>query len=72
VARFLAGYRGHLGDCGIWPGSEVDSGRLVELFLLEKACYELAYEAANRPGWLGIPLAGIMALLDGPADGREA
>ncbi|HUH00064.1 MAG TPA: maltose alpha-D-glucosyltransferase [Gammaproteobacteria bacterium] len=71
VARMLAGYRRHLGDCGVWPGSEADSSRLLDLFLLEKACYELAYEAANRPGWLGIPLAGIMALLEDPRGGRE-
>ncbi len=33
---------------------------LLDLFLLEKAAYEIRYEAANRPGWIGIPLAGIL------------
>ena len=32
---------------------------VLDLFLLEKAAYEIRYEAANRPGWVGIPLAGI-------------
>ena len=32
---------------------------LLDLFLLEKAAYEVRYEAANRPAWIGIPLAGI-------------
>ncbi len=32
---------------------------LLDLFLLEKAAYEVRYEAANRPGWIGIPLAGL-------------
>jgi maltose alpha-D-glucosyltransferase/alpha-amylase len=32
---------------------------LLDLFLLEKAAYEIRYEAANRPGWIGIPLAGV-------------
>jgi len=29
--------------------------------VLEKAAYEIAYEAANRPDWLSIPLAGLAA-----------
>jgi maltose alpha-D-glucosyltransferase/alpha-amylase len=32
---------------------------LLDLFLLEKASYEIRYEAANRPAWIGIPLAGV-------------
>jgi maltose alpha-D-glucosyltransferase/alpha-amylase len=29
---------------------------------LEKAMYELRYELGNRPGWVGIPLSGLLAL----------
>ena len=36
---------------------------LLTLFLIEKAAYEICYEAANRPSWLGIPLKGIEALI---------
>ncbi len=32
---------------------------LLDLFLLEKAAYEVRYEATNRPAWIGIPLAGL-------------
>jgi 1,4-alpha-glucan branching enzyme len=32
--------------------------------MLEKALYELAYELANRPDWVAIPLRGVLALLD--------
>ena len=35
------------------------SGPLLDLFVLEKAAYEVAYEAANRPDWLPIPLIGL-------------
>ena len=35
---------------------------LLDLFLLEKAAYEIRYEAANRPAWLGIPLGGLYAI----------
>ena len=36
--------------------------RLLEAYLLEKALYELLYELNNRPTWVRIPLAGILAL----------
>ena len=32
--------------------------------MLEKALYEIAYELANRPEWVAIPLCGVLALLD--------
>jgi maltose alpha-D-glucosyltransferase/alpha-amylase len=36
--------------------------RLLNAYLLEKALYELLYELNNRPAWVRIPLAGILAL----------
>ncbi|MBN1654007.1 MAG: putative maltokinase [Deltaproteobacteria bacterium] len=36
---------------------------LLDLFLLEKAIYEVGYELNNRPHWVGIPLAGIGRVL---------
>ena len=35
---------------------------LLNAYLLEKALYELLYELNNRPTWVRIPLAGILAL----------
>ena len=35
----------------------------VALFSLEKAAYEVIYEAANRPAWLRVPLQGLSDLL---------
>ena len=35
---------------------------LLNAYLLEKALYELLYELDNRPAWVRIPLAGILAL----------
>ncbi|GGE20802.1 trehalose synthase [Aureimonas endophytica] len=43
---------------------EETTARLLDLFVLQKAFYELRYEAANRPTWLSIPLRGITALLE--------
>ncbi len=39
---------------------------LVELFTLEKALYEVRYELDNRPDWVGIPVKGILDLLEAP------
>ena len=35
---------------------------LLNAYLLEKALYELLYELNNRPAWVRIPIAGILAL----------
>ncbi|HEY0178334.1 MAG TPA: maltose alpha-D-glucosyltransferase [Dokdonella sp.] len=37
-------------------------GALLRLFLIEKAAYEVAYEAANRPAWIGLPVRGLARL----------
>lgn len=39
--------------------TEADEPALRDLFLLEKADYEICYEAASRPCWLGIPVRGL-------------
>ncbi|MCO5730216.1 maltose alpha-D-glucosyltransferase [Rhizobium sp. SSA_523] len=38
--------------------------RMLDLYLLEKAAYEIGYEARNRPKWLPIPLSGFAAIVD--------
>ncbi len=59
---FLASYRSTVGaDLGVQDSEEFD--RLLGAFILEKALYELRYELNNRPGWLGIPIVGILGAL---------
>jgi maltose alpha-D-glucosyltransferase/alpha-amylase len=36
---------------------------LLDLFLLEKAAYEVLYEAANRPTWLSISVGGLATIV---------
>ena len=58
-----------LGDGGLQPPlvppQPEDLGMLLDVYLLEKALYEMRYELNNRPAWVGIPLAGILQLLGG-------
>ncbi|MET0746841.1 MAG: putative maltokinase, partial [Rhizobium sp.] len=37
---------------------------ILDLFLIGKAAYEIAYEAGNRPKWLPIPLRGLSMIVD--------
>jgi maltose alpha-D-glucosyltransferase/alpha-amylase len=37
---------------------------LLQLFVVEKAAYELCYELANRPGWVAVPLRGLLDTLE--------
>jgi maltose alpha-D-glucosyltransferase/alpha-amylase len=43
---------------------------LLDLFLLQKAFYEIVYEAANRPSWLHIPVRGVLDLVEGKGNTR--
>ena len=61
--RYLGAYAG--GMEGLLPGP-APAGGILGLCLLRKALYELAYEIDNRPGWIEIPLSGILSLLDSP------
>jgi maltose alpha-D-glucosyltransferase/alpha-amylase len=63
-AAFLDGYRAAIAGCSSYPSEPDQARRLLDLFVLEKAFYEMSYELANRPSWLRIPLEGIRAILD--------
>jgi maltose alpha-D-glucosyltransferase/alpha-amylase len=51
---FLEGYRE--ATTGL---VSLDNKELLDFFVIEKAAYEVNYEAANRPNWLGIPVMGL-------------
>ncbi|WP_419728782.1 maltose alpha-D-glucosyltransferase [Lichenicola sp.] len=58
-ADFLEAYREVLeASANPWVRREAEQS-LLDLFLLEKAAYEIRYEADNRPDWIDIPLAGL-------------
>jgi maltose alpha-D-glucosyltransferase/alpha-amylase len=65
-AEFLDSYRKVTAGSAIVPAEEADFRRLLDVYLLDKALYELVYELNNRPAWVRIPLAGILQLADMP------
>jgi maltose alpha-D-glucosyltransferase/alpha-amylase len=59
-AAYLAAYRAHTGGAPFVPQSDEAFARAVAVFEVEKAAYEIVYEANNRPNWIDIPLAGFV------------
>jgi trehalose synthase-fused probable maltokinase len=62
-AAFLEGYFREV-DPNLLPPGQESTQKLLSVFELEKAVYELNYEINNRPDWVGIPVASIARLLE--------
>ena len=63
-AAFLRSYLAVSGEAAFVPKPHDAIQTLLDVYLLEKALYELQYELNNRPTWAHIPLKGILGLLD--------
>ncbi len=61
-AAFLDAYRQTISDAGLnlIPVSDEAFGKALRAWELDKALYEIGYEARNRPEWLTIPLSALM------------
>jgi maltose alpha-D-glucosyltransferase/alpha-amylase len=62
-ADFLSAYREHVAGAASYPADPDFAKALTDLFLIQKAIYEIGYELANRPDWVEIPLSGVRDLL---------
>src|SRR5690606_18309007 len=61
---FVAAYKdATLQLCKNWA-TQSDWDSLIDLFLIEKAAYEIAYEKSHRPDWVNVPLRGLSALAE--------
>jgi maltose alpha-D-glucosyltransferase / alpha-amylase len=60
--HFLEGYRDGAKGVASVPADDRAFAALVDLFLVEKALYELRYEIENRPDWMPIPARGLIGL----------
>ncbi|WP_118976338.1 maltose alpha-D-glucosyltransferase [Taibaiella koreensis] len=68
---FMQAYLEMARGTGLIPDAEEDIRILLDVFLLSKAFYELNYELNNRPGWVMIPLKGIMSILQNETAAHE-
>jgi maltose alpha-D-glucosyltransferase/alpha-amylase len=69
-AEFLRAYLNTSQNARFLPSSDDGFRKLLAVFLLDKALYELSYELNNRPAWVRVPLIGILSL-PVEAGGRE-
>lgn len=65
AVAFLKRYLETAKGAAFLPESSKDLEILLDLYLLEKAVYELGYELNNRPEWVRIPLQGIRRAVEG-------
>jgi maltose alpha-D-glucosyltransferase/alpha-amylase len=64
-AAYLGGYLAHAEGAGFVPNDRQQVDTLLEIYVLEKAIYEVNYEMNNRPSWLSIPLSGVLRQVEG-------
>jgi maltose alpha-D-glucosyltransferase/alpha-amylase len=72
AAAFLDGYAAAATGASSFVQDPARRAELIDCFKLEKAFYELRYELGNRPDWVGIPLAGLVAMLEAQPVAAEA
>lgn len=60
---FWQGYWQLAEGSGLLPRTQEACHVLLQLFLMEKVLYEIAYELENRPDWLAIPIRGLRHML---------
>src|SRR5207244_12347711 len=61
---FLDAYREAVAHHDLVAGDDGDFATVLSAFALDKAVYEIAYDAAHRPDWVSIPLDGVRRLLE--------
>jgi maltose alpha-D-glucosyltransferase/alpha-amylase len=62
-AAFLKSYLAAAGQSVFLPRSRDEMKVLLDLFILEKAIYEIAYELNNRPEWVRVPIRGVLEII---------
>ncbi len=67
---FLAGYLDETrrAQADFVPASHDLLHRILSVFVLDKAIYELGYELSHRPTWVSLPLEGLQAAMLGGRD----
>jgi maltose alpha-D-glucosyltransferase / alpha-amylase len=63
TTRFLRAYLETASVGRFLPADRSSIDKLLGVFVLEKALYELRYELNHRPDWVSIPLSGIVDIV---------
>jgi maltose alpha-D-glucosyltransferase/alpha-amylase len=71
VEGFRDAYRRAMRGCVAYPASKTQARNMLAFFTLEKAIYEVSYELANRPGWIDVPVRGILNILTKMAERED-
>ncbi len=61
--RYLQAYEEAASPTRIWVADDAARRRLMRLYLLSKALYEVNYEVNNRPDWIETPVRGVLSIL---------
>jgi maltose alpha-D-glucosyltransferase/alpha-amylase len=64
TGTFLRSYLEVAQDAPFLPADRDQLVALLDFALLEKAVYEIGYEADNRPGWIDVPAQGVINILE--------
>jgi len=62
IRDFLGGYAATAEPVGFLPEGDLRAA-LLDLFVIQKAAYEVQYEASARPTWLAIPIRGMLDIM---------
>jgi len=68
-SSFLGAYLKAVEPAQLLPTDRKQLELLLDVHLIEKSLYELGYELNNRPGWVGVPLRGILDVLEAAEPG---
>jgi maltose alpha-D-glucosyltransferase/alpha-amylase len=60
---FLRAYLDTASGAAFLPPTEDELRILLDVYVMDKALYEVSYELNNRPDWVRIPLTGILRLI---------
>ncbi len=71
AVNYLKGYLGATAHASFLPKSRSELDLMLNIYLLEKAIYELSYELNNRPDWVGVPIEGILEFFSSREEARS-
>jgi maltokinase len=62
-SAFVDAYSERVRGHGLVPSDTTSFATVLGAYEIDKAVYEVAYEQAHRPDWVGVPLAGVRRLV---------